>query len=75
MSFIRSATDIPAQPPVAWKNEPWGRWSSTVQEAFTRDAPPTGDIPEPRIAPENDAEAEELQKQDFTNTAENAYTG
>jgi hypothetical protein len=25
--------------------------------------------------PENDAEAEELQKQDFTNTAENAYTG
>jgi hypothetical protein len=31
---------------VALKKEPWGRWSSTVQEAFTSAAPPTGVIPD-----------------------------
>lgn len=34
MSLSLFRTSIPTDPPVAWKNEPWGRWSSTVAPAF-----------------------------------------
>ena len=49
--------DTSVQPPVAWKNEPCGRWSSTVAPALTIDAPQTPGMPASRTAPENDDDA------------------
>ena len=57
MSFNRSFTLKPIEPPVAWKNEPWGKWSSVVAPALIIAAPHTAATPAATIASPNDADA------------------
>ena len=57
MSLILSLMLMPTEPPVAWKNEPCGRWSSTVAPALVIAAAQTAATPEARTVWENDAEA------------------
>lgn len=57
ISFIRSRKAIFIAPPVAWKNDPCGRWSATVAPAFVIAAPHMPEIPAARIAGANEAEA------------------
>ena len=57
MSFKRSFTLIPIDPPVAWKKDPCGRWSKIVAPAFTIAAPQMAVTPAATIASAKDAEA------------------
>ena len=42
---------------MAWKNEPWGRWSNTVEPTFTSAAPHMAVMPEAKMLGANDADA------------------
>lgn len=57
ISFSLSFMLMPTDPPVAWKNEPCGRWSSTVAPAFVIAAPHTGLTPAASTVWANDADA------------------
>lgn len=57
MSFNRSLTENPIEPPVAWKNEPCGRWSSVVAPALVMAAPQMAVTPAAKMASPKEAEA------------------
>ena len=42
---------------MAWKKEPWGRWSRTVALEFIMAAPQAADMPTARMASAKEAEA------------------
>ena len=50
-------SSIPIEPPVAWKNEPCGRWSRTVAPALVIAAAQTALTPAARTVCANEAEA------------------